>query len=196
MYSKLVFEYNDTVSHVNYLTCFIMLTILRSWSMRRQIANKEQLVLCFCWVDANLEPHESFVELYEIQSTEAKTILTAIKDVMLRPDRSVTKLRGQFYNGAASLAGKCKGVSKQIQREEPRALYLHFYIHPLTCSDAIIEGCAVVKNALEVCYEIIQLVKKSSRHDAMLKQMKENCHSLRCHQLLCMSRWIVSTVYE
>ena len=162
------------------------------------IANKEQMVLCFRWVDESLEPHESFVGLYEIESTEASTILAAIHDVMLRLDLSVNKLRGQCYDGAASMAGKCKGVAKRILEEEPTALYTHCYGHSLNlaCSDAI-KGCTVVQNALEVCYEIIQLVKKSPRRDAILKQLKEKISQPEESpatigiRALCPTRWTV-----
>ena len=30
------------------------------------IANKEQVVVCFRWVDSSLEPHEEFIGLYEV----------------------------------------------------------------------------------------------------------------------------------
>ena len=38
-------------------------------------SNKEQVVLCFRWVNGNLETHEDFVGLYEIESTEASVIV-------------------------------------------------------------------------------------------------------------------------
>ena len=115
------------------------------------------MVVCFRWVDSDhLEAHESFVGLYEIASTEADVLLAAIRDVLLKFNVSMKKLRGQCYDGAAPMAGKRQGVAKQILVEEPRALYTHCYGHSLNhaCSDAI-NGCSVMKKTLEISYEII-----------------------------------------
>ena len=38
---------------------------------------------------------------------------------------SLTKLRGQCYDGASNMRGARNGVAKQLQDVEPRAIYLH-----------------------------------------------------------------------
>ena len=40
------------------------------------VLNKEQIVICFRWVDSKLEAHEVFIGLYEVESTEAAVLLT------------------------------------------------------------------------------------------------------------------------
>ena len=35
------------------------------------VSNAEQVVVCFRWVDSNLEPHEEFIGLYQVESTIA-----------------------------------------------------------------------------------------------------------------------------
>jgi len=48
------------------------------------IANIEQVVLVFRWVDNALDAHEEFVGLYQTDSLEAKALVTIIKDTILR----------------------------------------------------------------------------------------------------------------
>jgi hypothetical protein len=48
------------------------------------ISNKEQLVICFRWVDEKFIPHEEFVGLYEIENIEANTIFSSIQDTLRR----------------------------------------------------------------------------------------------------------------
>ena len=103
-------------------------------------ANREQVVICMRWIDTDsLEAHEEFLGLYQVDSTDASTILSVIHDVLLRLNISLTKLRGQCYDGAASMSGNGNGVVVQILKEEPRALYTHCYGHALNlaCSHTI-----------------------------------------------------------
>ena len=61
-------------------------------------SNKKQVVICFRWVDDELDVHEDFIGLYETESTEAIALLTIIHDVLNRLNISITKLRGQCYD--------------------------------------------------------------------------------------------------
>ena len=113
------------------------------------VLNKEQVVICFRWVDSKLEAHEVFIGLYEVDSTEAAVLLTVIHDVLLRMNISINKLRGQCYDGASSMSGARQGVATLILQEEPRALYTHCYGHALNlaCSDAV-SGCKTMNEEL------------------------------------------------
>ena len=100
-------------------------------------ANKEELVLCFHWVDDHLEVHEEFVGLYQISNTSADTIVAVIKDTLIRMN---FRCRGQCYDGAGAMAGVHKGVAAQISSEESRALFTHCYAHALNLA------CDAMKN--------------------------------------------------
>lgn len=66
------------------------------------VTNVEQLVICFCWVDQSLEAHEDFIGMYAIESTEASVILRSIRDILMRLNLSLSKVRGQCYDGASA----------------------------------------------------------------------------------------------
>ena len=157
------------------------------------VANKEQLVLCLRWVDADLETHEDFIGLYEVQSIDSAFILRVIHDVLLRLDISINSLRGQCYDGAETMSGVRNGVATQILKEEPRALFTHCYGHSLNlaCADTI-KNIPLMKNALDVVLEITKLVKKSPRRDALLQKLKTeiSLQSPGIH-VLCLTCWTV-----
>ena len=44
---------------------------------------------------------------------------------------TLTNCRGQWYDGASNMTGSKGGVSTQLSKEEPRALYTHCYGHAL-----------------------------------------------------------------
>ena len=157
------------------------------------VSNKEQVVLCCRWVDESLEAHEDFVGLYQTESTEASVLLHIIQDV-LRLNISITKLRGQCYDGASSMAGYKRGVAAQLLKEEPRAVFTHCYGHSLNlaCSDTV-KQCKLMRDALDVVHEITKLIKRSPRRDALLQRLKQqiSLESSPGIRILCPTRWTV-----
>ena len=55
------------------------------------LSNTEQLVLCFLWVDNQLDVHEEFTGLYYVTDTSASTLLTvlALKPEVKQMQRAV-----------------------------------------------------------------------------------------------------------
>ena len=124
---------------------------------------------------------------------QSSMLVQIIHDILQRFDIPITKLRGQCYDGCSSMSGSKGGVAVELQKEEPRALYSHCYGHALylACSDAV-KKCKIMRDALDSSYELIKLVKKSPRRDAMLQklkqQMPDDSPGIR---MLCPTRWTV-----
>ena len=47
------------------------------------LSNREQVVVCLRWVDCSLDVHEEFVGLHMVDSMDANTLVSVIKDVLL-----------------------------------------------------------------------------------------------------------------
>ena len=84
-------------------------------------SNKEQVIVCLRWVDAQFEPHEEFIGLHHVPDITTSTIVSVLKDTVLRMNLNLSMCRGQCYDGAANM----KKVAAEIKSIEPRALYLH-----------------------------------------------------------------------
>ena len=76
------------------------------WDEYTDISNKEQLALCLRWVDEIFNIHEDFLEFYEPDNIKSDTIVSAIRDVLLRTQISLDNCRGQCYDGARNVLGK------------------------------------------------------------------------------------------
>ena len=74
-------------------------------------ANKKQLVICFRYVDENVDVHEEFIGLYECPNILANTIVARLQDVMLRLNLQLSRCRGQCYDGGSNMAD-CKSRVK------------------------------------------------------------------------------------
>ena len=53
------------------------------------VSNKEQLAICLRHVDHNLVAHEEFIGFYHIPNIFSDTIVSVIKDVLLRINESI-----------------------------------------------------------------------------------------------------------
>ena len=98
------------------------------------ISNKEQLTICIRWVDKELEAHEDFLGFYNVPDIGAETIVSAIKDVLLKLQLSLVNCRGQCYDGASNMMGHKTGVAKRIQDLQPKAYPTHCHGHSLSLS--------------------------------------------------------------
>jgi hypothetical protein len=128
-----------------------------------------------------------------VESIDANTLVSVIKDVLQRLNLSLSKARGQCYDGAATMAGLRSGVAKQLSQDEPRAIYTHCYGHALNlaCEDTI-KRCKLMKDALDTTHEITKLIKKSPRRDTCFECLKaEMAPDTPGMRVLCPTRWTV-----
>ena len=58
-------------------------------------SNKEQLITVFRYVDDELQVHEKFVSFYQLDTTDTKTIVTVLKNVILALNLDIHRHRGQ-----------------------------------------------------------------------------------------------------
>ena len=118
-------------------------------------SNHEQVTLILRHVTKELEVHEEFVGLYHTDSITAATLTSVIRDVLIRLNLSVDKLRGQCYDGASAMSSSKSGVAKKISDLEPRAVYTHCYGHALNLAAGdTLKQCKVTKDSLETTREI------------------------------------------
>lgn len=57
------------------------------------------------WVDREYSVHEDLIGLTEVQSTDAATLASTIKDTLIRVSLPMSHLCGQAYDGASIMAG-------------------------------------------------------------------------------------------
>lgn len=157
------------------------------------ISNKEQLVVCFRSVDESLNVHENFVGLYVIPNISSQVILSVISDTLTRLNLSFSRCRGQCYDGASNMSGCKAGVAKLITDIESRAIFTHCYGHALNLAVGdTIKGIKVLRDVLDITYEISGLIKLSPKLDArfntLKKELAPDCPGFR---VLCPTRWTV-----
>ena len=156
-------------------------------------ANHEQVVICLRWVDDCFDVHEDFIGVYAVENICSDSLVQVIKDVLLRMNLALSKMRGQCYDGASAMAGSKSGVAKKLSDDEPKAIYTHCYGHALNlaCSDAI-KQIKILKDALDITYEVTKLIKMSPRRESIIQRLKQTmAPDSPGMRLLCPTRWTV-----
>ena len=64
-------------------------------------------------------------------SSPANTLVSVIRDVLLRMNLNINKFRGQCFDGASVMAGVKNRVATLTANGEKRAVFIHCYGHAL-----------------------------------------------------------------
>ena len=80
---------------------------------------------------SDLGVHEDFVGYFEFPGIKSDTIVTTIKDSLIRIQLPLNDLRAKAYDGVSNMFGKNTGVSVQIAAEQPKVLSTHCQGHSL-----------------------------------------------------------------
>ena len=160
----------------------------------RDISGKEQLAVLICWTEAS-NVNEDLIGFVEVCETDASTLTSAIKDVLLRVSLSLSQCVGQAYNGASNMAGHLSWVAKRIQDEEPKALFVHCMAHCLNlCLQECASSCHCVSEALALTSELASLIRASPKRLGLFKSMQNDlAPSSPAWKPLCPTRWTVRT---
>ena len=120
-------------------------------------------------------------------------MVNIIKDALLRLNLSISKVRGQCYDGASAMRSVGSGVAKQICDMEKRVIYTHCYGHTLdlACSDTI-KTIKLMGDSFDTAREITKLIKHSPCCDDIFKKLKaEISPGFPGICALCPTRWSV-----
>ncbi len=160
-------------------------------------ANKEQFTIVIRWVSKDLQDHEDFIGLYEVENITADSLVHTIKDVLLWMKVKLSECHGQCYDGASNMSGSRNGVATQIMAEEKRAVYTHCYGHALNLAVGdTIKQSKICRDALETAFEISKLIKFSPKRNAAFDRIKadipeEDAHTGVGVRSFCPTRWTV-----
>ena len=158
------------------------------------VSKIEQMSVVVRFVDKESNIREEFVgftQCSEGLSGEAiaKTIKQALEDFGL----DIKNCRGQGYDGAGNMAGKCSGAAVNIQREYPKALYVHCRSHVLNLCVGSASKIQMVKNMMGHVRVVSQFFNVHPKRFALLCEKIKSLLPESKHSNLidvCRTRWV------
>ena len=135
---------------------------------------KEQMAVVLRYVNIRGHVIERFLGVEHVPDTCSESLKQAIDKLFARHGLSISRLRGQGYDGASNMRGEFNGLKSLILRDNPSATYIHCFAHQL---QLVIVGIA--KNNLQVgeffdyTSKIVNMVGASCKRKDALRQ---SCH--------------------
>jgi hypothetical protein len=74
---------------------------------------------------------ERFLRLYHVKDTTSEALKLALFKILDNHKLSISRLRGQGYDGASNMRGEFNGLQRKILDENPYAFYVHCFAHRL-----------------------------------------------------------------
>nr|XP_028948096.1 zinc finger MYM-type protein 1-like [Malus domestica] len=94
-------------------------------------AQREQVAVVLCYVNKKGKAIEKFLGVQHVTSTTSSSLEEAIERFFATTNLSISKLRGQGYDGASNMKGELNGLKTKILNKYPQAFYVHYFAHQL-----------------------------------------------------------------
>ena len=125
------------------------------------VSTIEQLVICIHWVDKEMTVREEYISLMPVTQTNADTIVCCLHQrcaaaYVFR----IQGARGQCYDGCSTMTGTKNEVTAQIKKLNEKCL--------------LIKNISLLKETLDMAYEITDLIMKSPKREAESHRKQAN----------------------
>ena len=94
-------------------------------------STKEQMVVVLRYVNKKGEAIEKFLGVQHVTFTTSSSLEDAIERFFATTNLSMSKLRGQGYDGASNMKGELNDLKTNIFNKYPQAFYVHCFVHQL-----------------------------------------------------------------
>ncbi|XP_022869798.1 zinc finger MYM-type protein 1-like [Olea europaea var. sylvestris] len=135
------------------------------------VSMKEQMSIVLRFVDNSGRVNERFIGIEHVTSTTALSLKAAIDKVFSRYNLSMSRLRGQGYDGASNMQGKFNGLKTLILNESPCAFYIHCFVYQLQLALVVVAKKNIpITNFFGVVGNVINTVGASSKRCDLLRE--------------------------
>ncbi|CAN0861226.1 Zinc finger MYM-type protein 1, partial [Linum grandiflorum] len=106
-----------------------LFTILADES--RDVSVKEQMSAVLWYVNGNECVMERFLGISHVSDTKTVSLKNIIESMLTKHGLSISRVRGQGYDGASNMKGEINGLKTLILEESPSTYYVHYFAHRL-----------------------------------------------------------------
>ncbi|XP_030485602.2 uncharacterized protein LOC115702294 [Cannabis sativa] len=152
----------------------------------RDVAIKEQMVVMCRYVDKKWYVIERFIGIEHVPNTTSISLKIAIDKLYSKHGLSISRLRGQGYDGASNMSGEFNGLKSIIMKENECAFFVYCFAHQLqlTLMD-VAKKHDLIGTFLIVVSNVVNIVGASSKRCGILreKQAAKVIEALKSGQL-------------
>ncbi|XP_016199774.1 zinc finger MYM-type protein 1-like [Arachis ipaensis] len=97
----------------------------------RDISIKEKMLVCLRYVNKEGQVREHFLGLVHVSNANTLSLKLALESLLETYNLSLSRIRGQGYDGAGNMQGEFNGLKTFILKENSYAFYVHCFAHQL-----------------------------------------------------------------
>lgn len=97
----------------------------------RDISLKEQMVVVIRYVNNEGKVIERFLGVVHVSNTSALALKSGLESLFAKYGLSLSRIRGQGYDGASNMRGEYNGLKSLIFKENCSAFFIHYFAHQL-----------------------------------------------------------------
>ena len=124
---------------------------------------------------------ERFLGIEHVSDTTSHSLKEALDTMLRRYGLSISKIRGQGYDGASNMRGQFHGLQRLVLNENPFAFYIHCFAHQLQLVVVSVAKCctstfdffnyvtSIVNTVSVSCKRKDQLLQ--NHHDHLVQQL-------------------------
>ncbi|XP_039133244.1 zinc finger MYM-type protein 1-like [Dioscorea cayenensis subsp. rotundata] len=133
---------------------------------------KEQMVVIVRFVNKQGRVIERFLDVEHVADTSAPSLKTVLDGLFARFGLSISRLRGQGYDGASNMKGQFNGLKTLILNENPFAFYVHCFARQLQLVVvSVARNILAISDFFSYVTMIVSIVGAScKRRDALLQK--------------------------
>uniref|UniRef100_A0A2N9F3J0 TTF-type domain-containing protein n=1 Tax=Fagus sylvatica TaxID=28930 RepID=A0A2N9F3J0_FAGSY len=137
----------------------------------RDISTKEQMEVALRYVDKKGCVVERFLGIEHVTNTSALSLKAAVEDLFCRHGLSLSRLRGQGYDGASNMQGQFNGLKTLIMKENECAYYVHCFAHQLQLTlVAVAKNHNKIATFFNFIANVVNIVGGSCKRQDILKE--------------------------
>ncbi|XP_039130910.1 zinc finger MYM-type protein 1-like [Dioscorea cayenensis subsp. rotundata] len=137
----------------------------------RDISVKEQMGVILRYVNKDGYVIERFLAMVHVPDTSAISLKNAVDCLFSKHKLSLSRLRGQGYDGASNMRGEFNGLKALILKENLYARYVHCFAHQLQLVIVVIaKDNRIVSDFFQYVTMIVNVTRASCKRKDQLRQ--------------------------
>ena len=130
-----------------------------------------------------------------VSSTTGKDLASTILTQLSQLGLNLEHIRGQGYDGASNMSGKCHGVQARVKVLYPLAMYIHCCNHVLNRVISTSSQLPVIRNAMATISDICVFLSRSAQRvsifqDNVEREVSGSASSRQKLKPICVTRWV------
>lgn len=125
----------------------------------RDASIREQMAVIIRFLNIKGDILERLLAVKHVVNTTSASLKRSLDEVFATHGLSMSRLRGQGYDGASNMRGQLNGLKKLVLDENPHAFYVHCFAHQLQLVVvAVVKGILAVSDFFGYANMIVTMV--------------------------------------